>query len=357
MDCTQAQEAITAALDRTPVDAEYLAAAKEHCRTCPQCGAFVRAQLVVKQMPLPEPPSGLADRVMVAIHAEAEADARRAAVVTSPSHGASPADAAGAAAPLPEPSDEPRATLRAPARRRKPLGRVATAVALVGVAALMFVAAVSLAVFGSSQMNGRKAVTSSVYDSAAPSAPQATAGAGASGSAGSAAATEGAVVAANSASYVTLNGSVYVLTGPVSIDQSKLTVTGVTSTALSSGRTPIQRTVLVGTGPDTIYIADDSSQLLSFKRVTRQFRGATYQLTSAAIPAFGEWPSLPTQIPQPASADGSPAFVSAGKDTAGVSVYRLSTSSGASGIAIAPNTPAPDPAAGSPNWTWWAPAN
>jgi predicted anti-sigma-YlaC factor YlaD len=363
MDCTQAQEAITAALDRQPVDAEYLATAKEHCRTCADCGAFVRAQLVVKQMPLPQPPADLADRVMASVRAEAAA-VQAAAEATA----AAAAASAVAAEPKPTLPAEPLATLRSPVRRRRPLGRVATAIALTGIAAVMFVAAVSLAVFGSSQMNGRNSsVKTSVYDSGgsavAPQAPSeqvpgAASGAVAAteGTGGSYGATDNAGVAADAGSYISYNGYAYELSAQTSaVDQSKLTINGVTSTSLASGQSPSSRNVFVGSEPGTVYIVDDSNHVLTFKRVTRVFQATTYQLTSAPISAFGVWPTLPPQIPGPSNANGSPEFVAVGRDgTAGI--YRLSMSSAASGIAVSPNTAQSDPARGNPGWTWWAPA-
>ena len=72
---------------------------------------------------------------------------------------------------------------------------------------------------------------------------------------------------------------------------------------------------------------------------------------------YGQWPSLPPGVPRPVPADnpdGSPVFSLDGQDASGTPVYRRVGSDRQTGIAIAPGTTPEDPAAGNPNWTWWA---
>ena len=106
-------------------------------------------------------------------------------------------------------------------------------------------------------------------------------------------------------------------------------------------------------GATNVYVADDSGAILEFSPVTRTYAGLTYVLSSVDLTSLDQWPTLPAQITPPTSADGQPTFVYDGTDSSGVRVYHLANSTVTQGIAIPPNTPATDPAAGNPNWTWW----
>ena len=63
---------------------------------------------------------------------------------------------------------------------------------------------------------------------------------------------------------------------------------------------------------------------------------------------------MPPPMQPPANPDGAPQFQPAGTSM-GVTAYVQSGTTADAGIAIGPNTPATDPAAGNPNWTWWTP--
>lgn len=370
MDCLTAQSLISEAMDRQPLDAALLAEAKEHCRTCADCARFVRGQLLAKQAQLPQPPADLADRVIATVraeaqrkaeHAAAEAEAARAAARAAEQPG-DQSDAVESATSQPV-AAEPIATLASPGprtRRRLPRPMVIGGLAAAALVALL--GAGSVVIFGMRQLTPQKAVTSSTY----LVNPQAGTTAGAAqgyGRAGGAApaAPSGAALQKNSEAAtagpedITVNGVAYALTGPAGLDLTGRAGIGQTTSSLAGTTTPTSRTVFAGTTPDTVYVADDKGQALSFTRVTRTYLGQAYVLTAAELTGFGQWPGLPSQIPAPASTDGQPTFLFDGTDSQGVRVYRLSTSPATAGIAIAPKTDTGGPVAGDPNWTWWTP--
>jgi hypothetical protein len=231
-----------------------------------------------------------------------------------------------------------------------------------GLAAAILFAAIgagSVAIFGMRQLSPEKVVTSSIYD------PNASTGASKYGTAQDSASGNAAELSAPSAqpqapagaaaagpSDITVNGVVYALSGPSSLDATGRPAVGQTTSSLG-GTAPTNRTVYEGESLDTVLAADDKGRVLSFARVTRTYLGQTYVLTAAELNGFGQWPGLPSQVPAPTSADGQPTFVFDGTDAHGVKIYRLATAPVTSGIAIAPNTDANGPVAGDPNWTWW----
>ena len=90
--------------------------------------------------------------------------------------------------------------------------------------------------------------------------------------------------------------------------------------------------------------------------MTRVLSGKTFQLTTGTpITRFGEWPTLPSQYPQPTQPDGSPTFRQSGADATGVAAYAPPGGPPEDGFAIAPGSSPNDPAGGNPNWTWWTP--
>lgn len=352
MNCIEAQAAISAALDHAPVEATVIDEAKAHCKTCPDCGSFVRALAAAKRAPLPEPPADLPDRIMVAIRAEALA-AERAATARS----TVPAE------PKPESVTAPRSTrgtaallglanrILAPKNRRQLAIWGSAAAVLLVVAGVATVNGIHLITGGAPATTARLAVeTRDGYGAAPNAAPESADSAAKAG-------TEAAVggMAATGPSFVTIGGLAYRLSGPASTTTNQLTRIGLVNTAMASGGTPTNRTVFAGAEASPVFIEDDAGSLYSFDAVVRTFRGVTYQQQSASIPGFGEWPSLPSQIAAPTSPDGSPTFVEVGPNEAGVKVYRLAASDVSNGIGIAPGTGQGDPAGGNPNWTWWTP--
>ena len=363
MDCLTAQELVSAAMDREPVDASLLAQAKEHCRTCPDCAVFVRAQLAAKQATLPVPPPDLADRVMAAIRAEAASQAQTAPAQPETARAAAPGTEERITPKLAVPiaslaPPKPRTRRKLSPRMVIGLASAATVFAALGIGALI--------VYGGRQMASNSAMLASSPSTTATSknearlfdymptpqnAPQSTGG---NAAAPSAAAPNAAGVAAAGPRDITVNGVVYTLVGPSDTSLGSMGVLGSTSSALGSTKAPADRRVYAGLDPNTVYTVDDSGTALSFARATRSYLGQTYVLTSTELTGFGQWPALPSQFGVPKADDGSPTFTYDGTDAAGVKVYRLANSSATNGIAVAPKTDSSGPAAGDPNWTWWA---
>jgi hypothetical protein len=358
MDCLDAQASISEALDGATSDAAKLDAAKQHCRDCAECGAFVRSLTLIKRAGLPEPPVGLADSVMDAVRKEAAEKARvEAAVVAAlprpeaADAGASEAtDASGAAATAAGDTTVSRLDSR---RRIRP----AALAAWVGAAAIFLVGIGTIGVLGVRLMSPPpKTVATGVVVGAAST----QGGAGANDKAAleaapsaPASATERATVSATS-DFVTFKGTAYRLAGPATVDGSQLKPLGTTTTSLDGGNVR-SRPVQSIAGSPSIYVASDSGQLLELQPLERAFQGRTYRLSSADIVAFGVWPTLPAGIAQPTSADGSPTFLAVGTDSAGVTIYRRTSSPASEGIAVAPGAPEGDSANGIPGWSWWTP--
>ena len=386
MDCLTAQRVISDALDHAPVDATALSEAKSHCRQCASCSVFVRAMLLVKNAPLPELPADIVDRVMVAVRAEAKVAEERetarmlATAQSAPAAGSEAAATASGAAPsdsgVPVAPKQPLEASTPP-----PLGAALGARAVVGslrrwvatlsrreLVAWAGAAAMILVATGVAATSGIRIITtqpaSVAQSTTANEARELGAPSGLSAplldqapAAGATDSFSGTYAGATAPSVITVTGLVFVLSGPSSIATGTMRPTGTTVSALGGSASPTVREVLANDVPGTVYVFDDvNQQLLAFTRVVRTYNNVVYQLTSAEVPDFGQWPTLPAQIPAPAKDDGSPTFSAVPPGAAGETpVYRLASADASAGIAIAPGTDAQDPAAGNPNWTWWAP--
>ncbi len=361
MDCLTAQGLISDALDHAPVDAAQLAEAKEHCLGCPTCSVFVRTLLLVRSTALPRPPADLADRVMMTIRAEAAEELKRAAALRAAE--GEDGSAQSAATELPaetDPSGGDRELPSQPGKGESPLRAIGhwldgrSARETIGWASAAVICAVVVGVSASAgvRMITTSPLTSPVTQESAMSAKSAAPPAAPEAS-DMAAGT--ALTASVAGSYVTAHDVVFVLSGPSSIATSGLTATDTVTTGF--GGEPIKSVpAFTSADPDRLYLFDvTAKQLLVFNRVVRSYAGRQYQLTSAALSNYGQWPTLPPSIAAPTGADGSPTFVVLTTDPSGTSIYTLAASGAESGIAIGPGTVTSDPAAGNPNWTWWTP--
>ena len=128
---------------------------------------------------------------------------------------------------------------------------------------------------------------------------------------------------------------------------------GSLESGLDSGAAPQGRDVYRGDTVNRI-VVDDGGTALAFDLVTREFDGTVFGLASGAIDAFGVWPAMPADVPQPSEPDGGPVFVEAGEDD-GTTIYSRPGKDPADGFAVAPGTQITDPAAANPGWTWWEP--
>jgi len=375
MDCLDALQLLSAATDGEPVDPALLESARAHCASCDECSHFVRAQLLAAKVGPPAPPSDLADRVMAAVRAEAAAQERAAresaaaesAAVTAAataSGAAAAADVAAGVAPTLADTAAPATAGRPPgppaqlsAARRK--SRISARDALIGFAAVALVGAIAIALAGSRYILSAPTMNTAANSPATSGQPGTVPEAAPTAKSGADAQSGGAQLAAPvsaSPGFITVTGTVYRADGPATIDATTLHDAGLVTTSLSATEAPTPHTVRAGTDPDLLYVSDSSGALLGFTRVKRQFNGRTYYLTSAALTSLDAWPALPASVAPPTSPDGYPTFVQVGSDSSGVKVYRLSSSPGSGDIAIAPGSPASDPAVGNPNWTLWEPA-
>ncbi len=347
MQCLRAQQLISDALERTEVDAAELEEAKRHCRACAECGRFVTAQLALKRALLAEPSSDLADRVMAGVRAEAEAAAASSAA--APAEDVSDTDVA--AAVLTSQFEAASASTRLgrsgwSGSRRSWLAAAAGVFVVVGLGALLTANVISRTI------SGQRTASTVAEDAPAASEPMG----GYSGNMD--AATEAAPPAATSVSgpaFITVNGMAYALRGDSAVERSTLTIVGSASSSLDSGSgAPMSLTVLASQGSGDIVFVENGDRLLEFERITRDHEGRSYVLRSGTISGFGVWPSLPSDIAQPTSADGSPSLESL-ETSSGISVFVKSGSDASSGIAFPPGAAGPTAVSGAPVWTWWTP--
>lgn len=372
MDCIEAQAAISEALDHSPVDASTLEAAKTHCRECPECTEYVRALNALRRAELPRPPADLTDRIMAVVRAEAARAEQASAVLDEESA------TAAALAEVLEDEDSDRITALQPTvlprvtveRARMSRGQMiawgsAAAVVLLAVGITSALGILRLTTASNNRNAQQATVQSAAPLAASPGgAPEGEAakladetdfGGGAaldSGERGSGAPVVSARV------FVVFKSSVYMHQGVSAQAKSDLQAAGEVSVAFEADTPPQMRPVYAGAEGDTIGIEDSDGQLQRFVLVTRSYQGTVYRLQSADIVTYGGWPTLPAGVAKPVPPDnptGAPAFALDGKDMAGTSVYHRIGADRQTGIAIPPGTPATDPAAGNPNWTWWVP--
>lgn len=368
MDCIEAQRVISETLDRAPVDATMLESAKTHCRACEQCGAYVRALNAIRRAPLPDPPSDLPDRIMAAVRAETIAAEQQAADLSEQA-AANVAEDEPVAEDAPvesaEKAEPSLVSFIQSATTRLSVGRSPNDQRMIiawgsAAAVLLVLVSVGGALGILRLVNGGSNVESSQAPPAAPLQVDASKSAWSDNSAPRGAAApqaESAPLAAES--YLVVSARAYVNAGAAAdVERSGLRSIGQAQVALQPGTSATAVTVLAGSEPGVVYVEGDAGGLLHFTEVTRSYKNVIYRLQSAGITSYRGWPTIPAGIPRPEpenSADGSPAFALDGTDDTGTPVYHRVGSDWRLGIAIPPNTPSPDPAAGNPNWTWWTP--
>lgn len=347
MDCIQAQSIVSEAMDRQPMPPAVLAEAKEHCRTCPECAVFVRAQLVAKKAPLPIPPADLTDRVMAQVRAEAAEKAAAIAAAEEAARGAQAAAEAAAAAPPPPPVTlAPR-----PARKRQlPRMWVSAAAAAAVVVALLGTGAV--VIFGMKAISGGTPTEAPSVADRSGEQPSYGAVETSEDALGDGAAPAKGLTGPR---FITVNGTVYSWSRVDDTNVATLRNIGMTTTSLGGTGKTASRPVYVGRSPDTVYVVDDADAVQAFVRLTRDYHGQTYVLVSSELTGYGQWPSLPAGMTAPTSPDGLPTFVAGATDSSGVQTYKPAVATGVNGIAIAPSTDT-GPMANNPNWTWWIPS-
>lgn len=369
MDCTQAQQILSEAFDREPVSLEVFAEVRAHCMECAECARFVQGLALLQRAHAPAVPASLHARVMAAVEAERAAEdlspsalaAASSTSETSPAEVVALAGEAGleetpeamehVAAPGPIVPDELSAA-RKRARQRSML-------AWAGAAAAVLIVAAFAAVSGLRSIVSPTATSTRSSFAPGESTSDKNLDASVPGSAGAATAQPQGRSAESTAAqpaatpdFITVNDIVYRSARTIAIDRSQLTTAGTTSSALGTGGAPQALTVYSTPTSGQVALIPDGATL-AFRIVTRLLGGQTYALTSAPIPAFGVWPSLPSGFIVPTTADGAPTFVTAEKDDLGVQVYSRPGIPVTDGFAIAPGTAESDPAQGNPNWTWW----
>ncbi len=355
MDCVEAQEIISAALDGEVDDGVLLERAKDHCRTCHECGRYVRTLVLVRRAAAPVPPPDLADRIMAAVRSEAISRSESETPLESPaealrqawaSEGPPPESAVSAATVLTRIRD----LMTDPRNRRAVVAwSAAAAVALVatgfgavaGVRTIMGTRATAPEVLLTYEGSAASQVTPEDFDHAQRSAtatpPQPS----------------NPPAAAAPTGFIVVDGVAYRSTGiDGSVKRSDLTPQGSTDTALDSGAFARRRIVYGRGDPSRVFVENDDGALIGFDRVTTSFAGNTYVLRSGAIPSFADGVTLPRDVPEPASPDGRPVFTPVDPELT-PPVYVRTGTDPSRGIALPPGA-RPDVSAG---WTFWTPVS
>jgi len=310
MECTQAQEIISAAYDGEERDPLALETAKDHCRSCAECAAYVRTLAAIHRLPAPDMPQPALERVLETLRAEWETAPAEVAVAET--------ETVAETAPLQivETPFEPPAHDGASRPRRAPAWApwAAAAAVLLVVAGIATTQGVRylLQPSGDSGIVGETVTSDSEREYGEDEA-------------GTAAVTppaqDEAATTASGPSYVLLGQEVYALVGPVDPPVSSGSVGSVT-TSLDTAGPPATYAAYPGATPDTIVVTVDDDSSLGFAAVVRPLRGTPFSLRSSAIGTFGQWPSLPAGVPEPSAPDGSPVFIAAGTDDLGVTHLR-----------------------------------
>ena len=297
MECLEAQRIVSERLDRDVVDAALLEEAKEHCRSCEECGSFVKTLATLRMMPLPEPPVELTERIMDSVQTEKAVLAANSAVASSEA----------ATAPE-EPVEAEPVSFDRLAEQLKDRRHRKAIVGWVAAAAVVFVVAGIGAMAGVRQIlsparSSSMATSEFGYSGgaaqefeAAPSATQDSA----------AGASKSAPGVGTAPSYITVGALIYRLTGEATeVDETTLSTIGTTSSSLG-GTQVSAHDVLAGPDRSVVYVKAAEDKLLAFERATRTFSARLYALSGGSITAYGTWPTLPSGVETPTNPDGSP---------------------------------------------------
>ncbi len=346
MDCLEAQRIVSEKLDRAEIDGLMLESAKEHCRTCPDCGGYVRALLAVSKT-TPQPPDELHDRIMAAV--------RRASVAAVADPVAS-LHTETSQETLPQTRTLGVALQRLKRAFNDPRNERTIIAWTVAASVVIMVSSIGT-IMGVRMILAPSPVPTFVAQSSSPgrvdsAVPRESKSEPESSSAG---VTDQGAASVAGVSLITVSGTVYRAAGlAAGVDSATLLPAGTTVTALDGQNQPRSRDVTKLSDPARVYLTDDAGALLGFDRVSRTYQGRVYALTSSEILSYGQWPALPNSVERPQSVDGSPAYRKLGTDSLGIPVYGLHGST-SQGILIAPGSSSSDPAAGNPDWTLWTP--
>lgn len=370
MDCLQAREIVSEAFDRGLTDTPGVAEAREHCRGCAECAAFVQGLVALQKAPAPQAPASVVDaildrtRKMAALDAEEAAAARPvtpAPVATTPESTDQGASAPVAPSPPAPTGWESDLGSPVPPRPRPRLWWLPRTAAGLAAAAVVIVAlVVSFQGFRALAPGGGTPASAPVAREMEP-ATEAAKDVGTSShsaTSGNRFAAGPSQAATSSVRYVAFDGQAYVWLGERSPDKSSLVAAGTLMSSFATTDAPVSRQVWRSkTDPDLIFLEPAIGTMTAFQRVTRTLGGKKFALSAeSGLDAYGQWPALPSRFIAPTSDDGSPTFQAAGTDDTGLKVYTPPGASPAQGFAVAPGTSGADPAGGDPDWTWWVPA-
>lgn len=310
MECLHAAELLSAAHDGEVVDPDDLTRAAAHCHDCPSCARFVETMSRIDHVLAAPAPAALVERIESRIHETAT-------------------------------------------HRR--LARPAWSGRLVAFASVAAVLVVALGVSSVALMRGLGGDREAVKTADGGSAMQLTATPEAAEADGYDARAI-PVPTGPAPAYIVVDGGVWALTGPATVDTSRLVVFASFDHSLEDTGTPERHDALRAAGDTATLYVRTPDGYLSFERVVRSFGRKRYGLVSGAkIARFGEWPTLPAQFSPPRSDDGAPTFRAVAKDDLNVDVFIPNAGDISRGFAVAPGTDTGDPAAGNPGWTWWEP--
>ncbi|PKQ29773.1 MAG: hypothetical protein CVT60_03655 [Actinobacteria bacterium HGW-Actinobacteria-10] len=333
--CLETQQLISLAYDNEVVTSADLAAAKRHCSECAACAAYVNGLARLRAIRAPAAPASVLDAAISAVRVERMRDAEHAATAAAREQ----KDAADSETVVP---------LRPVGHwhRMATWGTAAAAVFLV----VGIVTWQGVRYLATPERQTESMDTFSYEDLEAATPDENYSGAAtAQLDAGD---TLRSVLPAPP--YVVFDGWVYEVTEDNERVPADTAPIGLITTDFGSG-TPSPQNVYAADATDSILIVEQDRNARVARRVTREFNGKDFGLTSSDITVFGTWPALTSAHPQPSSAEGMPEYDRLREQSEGQQIYVEPGGDPARGFAIAPGTPESDPARGNPNWTWWSP--
>lgn len=353
-ECLQAQQIISEAHDGSLFAPEELQKAKSHCASCPECAAFVSGLARLREVAAIQPPETVLTATISAVRLEKERlDAERATQAENTPPGISLAAQTGNTA---DASDQGITPVAAPPVSTRRPNR--STVAWVGAAAAIVLAAMFGTAQGIRYMIGTPTAKTDLPERMAPITQEAIVPPNSSLTSKGEPLQESRefrAAAVTEPRFVVFGGFVYEV---AKYPKSRPTEepTGELRSDLGTGEIRSHKVHAIK-GRENITILTEDGNAYEAQLVTRSYRGAKFALQADFLETFGSWPGLPAGFETPASEDGSPSFESAGTDSIGTRIFVPKDKTPAEGFAVAPNPPARDPVAGSPNWTWWAPYN
>ncbi|MDO9556735.1 MAG: hypothetical protein Q7J82_04050 [Coriobacteriia bacterium] len=337
MDCLRIQEILSEAADGGPIPTDLLAEATTHAATCERCATFARGLGLLQTVTAPAASTRLVDSALASI--AAERNALRTETTTAE---AGPAE------------ETPTRRPHEPGGRDLRVSWWAPRLTVFATAAVFMLAALTLSAIG--YFGGFRQLAADKSGETASTAIQESADDRVLGGTSEADTATMNTPDVETPAYASVDDRVFRRVGALSVDEGLLVIVGPVAGRSQADTTAPVYAYDAGAKDGSVVVEEPDIGWVAYEPVVRRFASYRYQLrTRTPLTVPGQWPDLPAAYPTPASIDGSPTFRFFGYDELGVRVFVPVAGDERDGFSVAPGSPTDDPAAGNPNWTWWAP--